>query len=64
VEAQHSPPRPWLRDVSGAMRPEFDHNAVFPRPMLALLWRTSIVNSERRYSRRCKFLTVGVVAIH
>ena len=52
------------RDVNGAMRPEFDHNAVFPRPMLALLWRTSIVNSERRYSRRCKFLTVGVVAIH
>jgi hypothetical protein len=51
------------RDVSGAMRPEFDHNAVFPRPMLALLWRTSIVNSETRYSRRGKFLTVGVVAI-
>jgi hypothetical protein len=25
------------RDVIGAMRPEFDHNAVFPRRMLALL---------------------------
>jgi hypothetical protein len=63
MEARHSPPHP-CGDVSGAMRPEFDHNAVFPRPMLALLWRTSIVNSERRYSRRCKFLTGGVVAIH
>jgi len=46
------------------MRPEFDHNAVFPRPMLALLWRTSIVNSERRYSLSRRFLTGGVVAIH
>jgi hypothetical protein len=45
------------------MRPEFDHNAVFPRPMLALLWPTSIVNSERRYSRHCKSLSLGVVAI-
>src|SRR5580704_1180507 len=51
------------RDVNGAMRPEFDHNAVFPRRMLALLWRASIVNSERRYSRHCRFLTAGVVAI-
>jgi hypothetical protein len=52
------------RDVSGAMRPEFDRKAVIPRPMLALLWPTWIVNSERRYSRRCKFLTLGVVAIY
>src|SRR5580692_7129273 len=53
-----------VRNVNGAMRPEFDHNAVFPRRMLALLCPAWIVNSERRYSRRCRFLTAGLVAIH
>jgi len=31
------------RDVSHAMRPEFDDNGVFPGSMWAPLWRTPIV---------------------
>jgi len=33
-------------DVSGAMRPEFDDNTVFPRPILARLGRSGIVKGK------------------
>jgi hypothetical protein len=51
------------RDVSGAMRPQFGGGGVFPRSILALLWRIQIVNSEYFYSGAGKFLRAVVVAI-
>jgi hypothetical protein len=51
------------RDVSDAMRREFDDNAVIPRPILAARGRSAVVNSKNACSRRGKFLIAGVVAI-
>jgi len=45
-------PRLSARNVSGAMRPEFGDTGVIPRPMVAPLWQTRIVNSEWRCSLR------------
>jgi hypothetical protein len=58
-----TPRRSGARDVSGAMRPQFGGNGVFPRSIWALFGRIRIVNSECRYSRAAKILPAGVVAI-